>query len=63
MLSAAMHRKWARECLVRANEAPTRKRKLDYLRLAVRNTARAEILEAETEGAADSMQGRKAAND
>jgi hypothetical protein len=59
MLSAAIHRKWARDCLARANEAPTRKRKLDYLRLAVRNTARAEILEAETEGATASRRDRK----
>lgn len=45
--------------MARANEAPTRKRKLDYLRLAVRNTARAEILEAETEGATASRRDRK----
>ena len=47
MLSAATHRKLARECLARAYQAPTKKRKLNYLRLAVRNTARAEILEGE----------------
>jgi hypothetical protein len=44
MLSAATHRKLARECLARAYQAPTKKRKLNYLRLAA---ARAEILEGE----------------
>jgi hypothetical protein len=47
MLSAATHRKLARECLDRAYQAPTKERKLNYLRLAVRNTARAEIIEGE----------------
>jgi len=51
MFSAAVHRTWAREFLVRAEEAPTGKRKRDYLRLAARNIDRAQILEAQTDEA------------
>jgi hypothetical protein len=47
MSSPALHRRWAREYLVRAQEAPHRDRKVKYLRLAVRNCVRARALESE----------------
>jgi hypothetical protein len=47
MLSPVIHRKWAREYLVRAERAPSRRRKIDYLGLAVINTVLAKRLEAE----------------
>jgi hypothetical protein len=47
MLSPAIHRKWAREFLVRAQEAPSRDSKVKYLQLAVSNSVRAQILEKE----------------
>jgi hypothetical protein len=48
MLPAAIHRKWAREFLARAQEAPSRARKVKYLRLAVSDSIRAQKVEAET---------------
>jgi hypothetical protein len=48
MLSPAIHRKWAREFLARAQEAQGRRRKVDLLRLAVSNSVRAQNLEAES---------------
>jgi hypothetical protein len=48
MLSAAIHRKLAREYLDRAYRADTRNTKAKYLRLAVRNSMRAQIMEAES---------------
>jgi hypothetical protein len=48
MLSAAIHRKWAREFWARAQEAPNRARQAKYLRLAVSNRVRAQRVEAET---------------
>jgi hypothetical protein len=48
MLSAAIHRRLAREYLDRAYRAGTRNAKLKYLRLAVRNNMRAQIMEAES---------------
>ena len=47
MLSPAIHRKWAREFLVRAQEAPSRDSKVKYLQLAGSNSVRAQILEKE----------------
>ena len=47
MVSAALHRRWAREFLDRAQEAQNRSRKLHFLRLAVNNAACAQSLEAE----------------
>jgi hypothetical protein len=48
MLSAAIHRRLARKYLDRAYRADTRKAKVKYLRLAVRNSMRAQIIEAES---------------
>jgi hypothetical protein len=48
MLSAAIHRKWAREFLARAQGAPSRARKVKYLRLAVSHSVRAQTVEVET---------------
>jgi hypothetical protein len=48
MLPAVMHRRWAREFLARAQEAPNRGRKVKYLRMAVSNSVRAQTVEAET---------------
>jgi hypothetical protein len=42
VLSATIHRKWAREFLVRAQQVPSRRRALRYLQLAVSNTMKAE---------------------
>jgi hypothetical protein len=47
MIAPHIHRKWAREFLARAQEAPGRDRKLRLLKLAVRNSVRAQALEAE----------------
>jgi hypothetical protein len=49
MLSATIHRRWAREYLARAEQAPSRRRKLNYLRLAVANSVRAQNFESEVE--------------
>ena len=49
MLRSTMHRRWAREYLDGAERATTRRRKLDYLRLAVCNSVRAQALEASEE--------------
>lgn len=48
MLSAATHRRLAREYLERAYRADTRNTKLKYLQLAVRNSMRAQIIESES---------------
>ena len=48
MMSPMIHRKWAREYLARAQQAQGRSRKLGLLRLAVSNSVRAQILEAES---------------
>jgi hypothetical protein len=45
MLSAAIYRRLARECLDRAYRADTRNAKVKYLRLAVRNSMRAQTME------------------
>jgi hypothetical protein len=47
MLPAIMHRRWAREYLARAEQAPDRRRKLNYLRLAITNSVRAQNMESE----------------
>jgi hypothetical protein len=47
MIAPHIHRKWAREFLARAQEAPSRDRKLRLLKLAVSNSVRAQALEAE----------------
>jgi hypothetical protein len=47
MVSATIHRRWAREFLVRAVEAQGRSRKLHFLRLAVDNCVCAQNLDAE----------------
>jgi hypothetical protein len=47
MLPAVMHRRWAREFLALAQEAPNLARKVKYLRLAVSNSVRAQTAEAE----------------
>lgn len=47
MMSPVIHRRWAREYLVRAQQATSRRRGLDLLRLAVSNNIRAQELEAE----------------
>ena len=49
MLSAAIHRKWAREYLARAERALSGRRKLNYLRLAVTNNVCAQNIESEAE--------------
>jgi hypothetical protein len=49
MLSATIHRKWAREYLARAEQVPSRRRKLNYLRLAVTNSVCAQNIESESE--------------
>lgn len=46
-MSPVIHRKWAREYLHRAQRAPSRRRALALLRLAVSNSIRAQDLEAE----------------
>jgi hypothetical protein len=48
MVTPVLHRKWAREYLARAEEAQSRTRKCQYLRLAVSNTVCARKLESET---------------
>ena len=48
MLSAAIYRRLARECLDRAYRADTRDSKVKYLRLAVRNSMRAQTKEVES---------------
>jgi hypothetical protein len=47
MLSATIHRRGARLYLARAEQAPSRRRKLNYLRLAVANRGRAQNFESE----------------
>jgi len=47
MMSPALHRRWAREFLARAQQATSRRRGRDFLRLAVSNSIRAQELEAE----------------
>jgi hypothetical protein len=47
MPSAAIHRKWAREFLARAESAQTADQAEKYLQFAVTNSARAECLDAE----------------
>jgi hypothetical protein len=47
MITPVLHRKWAREFLIRAEREPTRARKCRYLRLAVNNTICAHKLEAQ----------------
>ena len=49
MITPVLHRRWARECLARAQTAPQPTRKRHYLRLAVSNTVRAHRLEAQGE--------------
>lgn len=56
MLRSTMHRKWAREYLDRAERVTTRRRKLDYLRLAVCNSVRAHALETK-QGEEELLQG------
>jgi hypothetical protein len=48
MLSAAIHWRLARKYLDRAYRAATPNAKLKYLQLAVRNSMRAQIIEAES---------------
>ena len=48
MLSAAIHRRLARDYLDRAYRASTRNAKVKYLRLAVRNSMRAQTKEVES---------------
>jgi hypothetical protein len=48
MLSAATHCRLAREYFERAYRADTCNAKLKYLQLAVRNSMRAQIIEAES---------------
>jgi hypothetical protein len=59
MLSAAIHRKWAREFPARAQEAPSHNRKVKYLQLAVCNSVRARTLEAETRPDSDRQVAEK----
>ena len=59
MVTPVMHRKWAREYLARAEQAPDRTRKLQFLRLAVSNSVRAQRLEAEVEGSQPDLTVRK----
>ena len=47
MPSPTVYRGWARAYLTRAQAAPTRNRKLKFLRLAVCNTVKAQKVEAE----------------
>jgi hypothetical protein len=47
MINAAIHRRWAREFLDRAQQAQIRSRKLQYLRLAVNNCACAQAMETD----------------
>jgi hypothetical protein len=49
-MSPLTHRKWAREYLARAQQASCRSRKIDFLRLAVGNSVRAQRLEAAWDG-------------
>jgi hypothetical protein len=56
MLPAIIHRKWAREYLARAEQAPGRRRKLTYLRLAITNSVRAQYIESELEMGADAKE-------
>jgi hypothetical protein len=53
MLSATIHRRWAREYLCRAERATSRDDKLWLLRLAVNNCVRAQALESESTAAPD----------
>jgi hypothetical protein len=46
MISPILHRKWAREYLARAQYAHSRRRKLYFLRLAVRNSVCAQNSES-----------------
>lgn len=56
MIAAAIHRRWAREYLVRAQHAKNADRKRRYLRLAVTNTVCARQLESTRRGAAVTVQ-------
>jgi len=58
MPSSATYRRWSREFLVRAQDAPNRNRKVKYLRLAVSNCVRARALEYEKSGE-ESDDGKK----
>ena len=49
MLPAAIHRRWAEEFVARAQNAQSRKRAVNYMRLAVSNCVRALYLEAKEE--------------
>jgi hypothetical protein len=53
MLPAIIHRRWAREYLARVEQAPGRRRKLNYLRLAIINSVRAQNMESELDRDAD----------
>ena len=54
MVSAVIHRRWAREYLCRAERAMSRDKKRRFLRLAVNNCVRAQTLESETAAAPES---------
>jgi hypothetical protein len=56
MMSPVMHRRWAREYLARAQQAASRRRGLDLLRLAVSNNIRAQELEAEATSEPSALQ-------
>lgn len=47
MMSPVIHRRWAREYLARAQQATSRGRGLELLRLAISNNIRAQEMEAE----------------
>jgi hypothetical protein len=53
MVSAVIHRRWAREYLCRAERAMSRDDKRRFLRLAVNNCVRAQALESESAAAPD----------
>jgi hypothetical protein len=60
MLSAAIYRRLAKKYLDRAYRAGTRNAKLKYLQLAVRNTMRAQIIEAESTSSEQARRKRAA---
>jgi len=62
MPSPTVYRGWAREYLSRAQAAPTRIRRQNFLQLAVVNTVRAQTIETEDKAARpDKPKLRKAA--
>jgi hypothetical protein len=61
--SAVIHRKWAREFLVRAQQAPSREQAVKYLQLAVSNAICAEHLQAEDDSSHEPTADKREGHD